>query len=144
MSDDGDRTPLDDGDELLLRQVHPSFVRDGRPSGQAFKPTKKDQGMLSVARSSVSSPADAFHLHTAVLGLPSQGTWGISVSECQRHQLKAFPDPLTSPPEKVADPAHAFIDFRGLSNGRTESKATQLRNDALVRGRLHPPGDAQS
>jgi len=43
--------PLDDGDELLFRQVHPSFIRDGRPSGQAFRPTKKDDGSCpSLAR----------------------------------------------------------------------------------------------
>lgn len=129
---------LSDTNELLFRQVHPSFVRDGRPTGQAFRPTKKDDGRLSVARSSLTTAEQAFHLHTVSLSLPSDGTWAVSVSECGQHELKAYPDPVKSPPEQVADPAHAFIDFRGLSNSRIESKATQLRNDSLVRGRLWP------
>ncbi|MDZ4695029.1 MAG: hypothetical protein SGI86_07735 [Deltaproteobacteria bacterium] len=139
MSDDSGQG-LDDGDELLFRQIHPSFVRDGRPTGQAFRPTKKDEGKLSVARSTLTTAAQAFHMHTRLLSLPSHGTWAVSVQECSQHELKVFSDPLTVPPEKVADPAHAFVDFRGLSNSRTESKATQLRNEALVRGRLHPIG----
>ena len=130
--------PLDDGDELLFRQVDQSFIRDGRPSGQAFRPTKKDDGKLSVARSSLTTAEQAFHLHTVLLSLPSEGTWAVSVAECGQHELRAFPDPLTSPPDKVADPAHAFVDFGGLSNSRVESKATQLRNDAFARGRIFP------
>ena len=37
---------LADDDEVLFRQVHPAFVRDGRPSSQAFRPTPKDEGSL--------------------------------------------------------------------------------------------------
>ena len=135
---DGTREALDDGNELLFRQVHPSFVRDGRPTGQAFRPTKKDEGMLSVARSLLTTAEQAFHLHVVLLSLPSQGTWAVSVSECGQQELQVFSDPLLAPPGNVADPAHAFVDFRGLSNSRIESKATQLRNEALVRGRIHP------
>lgn len=32
----------------LHRQVHPSWVQDGRATSQAFKPTPKDNGRLSV------------------------------------------------------------------------------------------------
>jgi len=132
---------LDDAGELLFRQIHPSFVRDGRPSSQAFRPTKKDDGKLSVARSSLTTAERAFHSHTVLLGLPSHGTWALSVQECAQHELKVFPNPLLAPPELIADPAHAFIDFRGLSNSRTESKSTQLRNDAMDRGCVHPIAD---
>jgi len=33
---------------LLHRQVNPAFVQSGRVTSQAFKPTPKDQGLLSV------------------------------------------------------------------------------------------------
>ncbi len=35
-------------DTLLLRQIHPSFVQDGRVTSQAFRPTPKDELRLSV------------------------------------------------------------------------------------------------
>lgn len=38
--------------ELLHRQAHPSFVRDGRLSSQAFKPNSQDNEQLSVSRNS--------------------------------------------------------------------------------------------
>ena len=95
---------------------------------------------MSVARSSLTTAEQAFHLHTVLLSLPSEGTWAVSVAECGQHELRAFPDPLTSPPDKVADPAHAFVDFGGLSNSRVESKATQLRNDAFARTDLPSSG----
>jgi|GEM_PF-2366173 len=41
---------LAENEELLFRQVHPSFVRDGRVGSQAFRPTPKDKKMLSVAQ----------------------------------------------------------------------------------------------
>ena len=36
------------GTTLLLRQIHPSFVQDGRVTSQAFRPTPKDESLLSV------------------------------------------------------------------------------------------------
>lgn len=135
---------LTDGDELLFRQVHPSFFRDDRMTSQAFRPTKKDEGKLSVARSSLTDARKAFEHWTHKLGLLSAGTWAVSVAECTKHEVRAFPEPLASPPERVADPAHAFVDFRDLSNGRVESKAANLRNEALVRGRLHPQDNGEA
>ena len=35
-------------DTLLLRQIHPSFVQSGRVTSQAFRPTPKDEFLLSV------------------------------------------------------------------------------------------------
>ena len=65
--------PLSAAEELLLRQVHPAFLRDGRPTSQVWKPTKKDEGKLSVARGTIASPRAAFEHHTTALGLPSAG-----------------------------------------------------------------------
>ncbi|MBI3267886.1 MAG: hypothetical protein HYZ53_02610 [Planctomycetes bacterium] len=54
---------LKDGGEMLYRQVFPAFVRDGRPSSQAFCPTPKDNHLLSVARSALTT-AEAAHNNT--------------------------------------------------------------------------------
>lgn len=35
-------------DTLLLHQIHPSFIQYGRVTSQAFRPTPKDEGFLSV------------------------------------------------------------------------------------------------
>ena len=131
--------PLSDDEELLFRQVHPRFVRDGRPSSQAFRPTPKDLSKLSVARGSLTTPAAAYELYTAGLGLPSAGTWATTVGECREQALNVLPDPLSSPPEKVADPAHALVDFTPHSKSQAEAKGARLARKAVDRGRLHPP-----
>jgi hypothetical protein len=130
---------LSDDDESLLRQVHPNFMRDGRPSSQAWKPMKKDEGLLSVARGALSDPKAAFEHHTQVLGLTSAGTWSVSVGECAAEDLKAYSDPLEATSSAPADPAHAVIDFTSLSNSRVEAKATRLGRCASARGCLHSP-----
>ena len=35
-------------DTLLLRQIHPSFIQYGRVTSRAFRPTAKDEFLLSV------------------------------------------------------------------------------------------------
>lgn len=132
-------TPLSDHEELLLRQVHPTFVRDGRPSSQAFRPTTKDAGKLSVARGALTTPEAAFSLYTEGLGLPSAGTWAVTVGECREQALNVIPDPLTSPPEKIADFAHAVVDFTTHSKSQAEAKGARLARKAWERGRMHPP-----
>jgi hypothetical protein len=84
-------TSLSEDDEILFRQVHPSFVRDGRPSSQAFRPTRKDDGKLSVARGALTTAAAAFELFTSGLELPSEGTWAVSVGECREQALNVLP-----------------------------------------------------
>ena len=92
-----DSNLLADDDEVLFRQVHPSFVRDGRPSSQAFRPTPKDEGKLSVARGSLTTPPAAFRLYTEGLGLPSVGTWGVTVGECREQGLPTFSESAPRP-----------------------------------------------
>lgn len=135
---------LDDDEELLFRQVHPSFVRDGRPSSQAFRPTPKDEGKLSVARAALTTAAGAYELHTSELGLSSAGTWAVTVGECHGQGLEVRGDPTTAPPAKVADPAHALVDFSPHSKNQTEAKASRLARTATERGRLHPPAPSEA
>ena len=128
---------LTDADELLFRQVHPSFVREGRPSSQAFRPTPKDENKLSVARGALTTPKAAYEHHTVTLGLASAGSWAVTIAECTAQTLGVLSDPLTAPPEKAADPAHAVIDFTGVSKSQTEAKASRLARFATARGRLY-------
>jgi hypothetical protein len=133
---------LSDDDESLLRQVHPSFMRDGRPSSQAWRPTKKDQGYLSVARGALTDPQAAFEHYTQLKGLPSAGTWSVTVSECRAEDLKAYSDPLEATESAPADSAHAVIDFNALTNSRVEAKATKLGRCATARGCLYAVSEA--
>lgn len=133
---------LKDPEEQLFRQVHPNFVRDGRPSGQAFRPTKKDESKLSVSRSALTTAKAAFELYTQKLELASFGVWAISVGECGAEGLAVLSDPLESPPSKVADPSHAVVDFSGISNSQADARGLRLRRRATERGCLYSPNAA--
>jgi hypothetical protein len=128
----GEVVIVDDA-ETLYRQVHPAFIDGGRPSSQAFKPTPKDEGKLSV-RHSPMSPAEAFEAHVAA-GYRTAGTWGVTVSEVRVAGLRAVDDSKT--PD--APQAHAYIDFRGLGGSQVTRAAKLLAHSATLRGRLHPP-----
>jgi hypothetical protein len=124
---------LADGNETLFRQVHPNWLVDEEPSSQAFRPTPKDDGELSVSRGSKTTPQGAYEHHTVDLGLSSAGTWGVTVAEVEEAGLAAVDDPSEE------DAAHAFIDFRGLRRGPTEARAKILRTRARDRGVLYRP-----
>jgi hypothetical protein len=124
---------LDDPDELLYRQVHPQWIVDGEPSSQAFKPTKKDAGMLSIALGSKTTAEDAWLQHTQVLMLASGGTWAVTVGDVAEVDLSSYAQPLDE------NAAHGFIDFRGLGRGAAESKAKLLLAKTRARGCMHQP-----
>jgi hypothetical protein len=130
---DNDAHPLETRDEQLYRQVHPSWVADGVPSSLAFRPTPKDEGMLSIALASKIAPEDAYLHHTKDLGFASEGTWAVTVGEAAAAGRGSFAQPLPD------SPAHGFIDFRGLSRKHAEVAAKVLLARARERGRLYPP-----
>lgn len=133
---------LADAEELLFRQVHPSFVRDGRVGSQAFRPTPKDKRLLSVAQGSKTTPEAAFALHTECNKLASTGVWAVTVGECLGLALPVRPDVITEPP--CPDPAHAVIDFSELSNSKVEAQGVRLARLANDRGCVHPTGTPDS
>lgn len=133
------REPLSDVAELLLRQVHPGFVRDGRVGSQAFRPTPKDKRMLSVARAVLTTAEAAFTRHTECLALASAGTWAVTVGECAELALPVRPDAIIEEP--CPDPAHAVVDFTALTNSKIEAHGARLARRANDRGRLHPPSE---
>jgi len=118
---------LTDADELLHRQVNPSFVQDGRISSQVFKLNSHDDGQLSVSRGSKIEPRAAWERYRA-RGNRSCGVVSVSVGECNQLDLQAFDDVLED------DDAHGLIDMTGLSKSQAEKKAAKLTALARARG----------
>ncbi|MGL4423294.1 MAG: hypothetical protein ACRCZF_21720 [Gemmataceae bacterium] len=119
------------GTTLLLRQIHPSFVQHGFATSQAFRPTPKDQSMLSVYDGDQITPEDSFLHYTTVWKLESVGTMAVTVDDCLAENLTAVPDPLEDCPQ------HALIHFIGLTPGQCEKKSKKLKAKAEQRGWLH-------
>lgn len=120
---------ITDPEEHLYRQVHASWIQEGRVTSAAWKPTPKDGGLLSVSRAKRRSAAESFSHHTQTLGLPSAGVWAVTVHDCAKAGLAVYEDPIETP---VPDPAHAVIDFRELTGGQVKAKAQQLRAAAQL------------
>ncbi len=126
------RQLLTDPAEVLFRQVHPKWVDGGVPSSQAFAPTRKDEGELSIARAALTTAESAFKHYTMVQQMESAGTWGITVGEASDAGLSSFDD------HREDVPAHGFVDFRELGRRQAERKAKLLAACARTRGRLYP------
>lgn len=143
--------PHCDASELLLRNVSPvCFADDGHPSSQAFLPRRRtdhhpgDEGCLSVDRGSQASPASSHALFTSEkprgFAASSAGVWAVSIGEVVAQRLTAWGDPVPASPQSdtPANPAHAVIDFGGVSESGQRKQARTLKARALERGRLHP------
>jgi hypothetical protein len=118
------------GVTLLLRQIHPSFVQAGRVTSQAFRPTPKDEGQLSVYDRDQITPEAAWDHFTTTLACASVGSLAVTVDECAAEQLTARPDP-----EPFRE--HVVIDFRALSDNQAEKKGKKLKAKAEARGWQH-------
>jgi hypothetical protein len=125
--------PLTDGEEILLRQVHPTFFDNGEPMNQAFRPSRADEGMLSVDRGSMTSAKESYDRHTETFGLKSVGVWGLLVGEVIAEDLETIPDAFPG------NDAHCVVDFRGLTKNECRAKSMILRHRAVERGCLHKP-----
>ena len=117
---------------LLLRQIHPGFVQNGRPTSQAFRPTPKDEDMLSVYDGDQIQPRAAWEHYTRSLGLHSAGVMGIAAGECAAVTLPVFADPAPFP-------EHCLIDFSGLTKNEADKKAKLLAQFAITRDWLFTP-----
>ena len=128
-----------DDEELLFRQVHPSFVQAGRVTSQAFRPTPKDSKKLSVNRESKTTSKECYKLHTEGKNLQSIGVWGVSAKEVKEMiNLSLIEDPIETP---VFDPSHALIDFSKL-NSEVKAVSSKLADKARSRGCLYSPDGA--
>jgi hypothetical protein len=121
-----------DTNRLLFRQVHPSWIQNGRPSSQTFQPTPKDENKLSVFDSTLITAQSSFEYHTTQLKLRSAGVLGVSVEEVLQVGRRFERD-------GVPIPAHGHIDFAGLSNGQAKRVAQALQSKALARPWAYEP-----
>lgn len=118
-----------DNNTLLLRQIHPAFVQQGRVTSQAFRPTPKDQNRLSVYDGDQITANNAFEHYTQQLGYSSMGVLAVTIDECNDVQLPVQPDPEPYP-------EHVVIEIAGLGKRDIEIRAKQLRTKAELRGWL--------
>ena len=115
---------------LLLRQIHPQFVRNDRVTSQAFTPRASDGNRLSVYDGDQIAPVAAWRHYTAEQSLDSAGVLAVTVAECAGLGLAARPDPDPFP-------EHAVIDFGARGAGAIGRAAKQLGALANERGWLH-------
>jgi hypothetical protein len=141
------------GSAQLFRQVHPNHYVDGRVTSAAFKPTPKDEGMLSVTDAAKRNAADDHAFHTAKTNakgekLRSCGVLCVTADECKSLALGVIEAPLCvadDPTDRIDDDAHTIIDFRELEKKEVERRARALNKFAVDRNFVYvPPSDEPS
>ena len=118
---------------LLLRQVHPSWFKDGHVLSIAFRPFPKDEGLLSAYDGDLIQPEPSYVHYTQKLGYASAGVWAVTVSEAKGCDLPARAAPLPGFPE------HAVIDFTQHAEKQQKAKSKILAAKAETRGCLFAP-----
>lgn len=121
-------------EEVLYRHIHPTWLDDGEPSSQAFRPFDPSNIHLSVDLSSkVASAAEAAQNFKG----DSVGVYGVTPKECHSQELKTY-----WAPEKD-NVAHGAIDYTGVDLKKPAKRKSQaLARMARDRKRLHPPLNA--
>jgi hypothetical protein len=131
-------------DSLFYRQVNPSWLAEGGPSSQAFGPTPKDEGKLSLDDAARVSAEDSWRHFTEKLGLRSVGTWAVSMGDVQEagDLVVAASPTLEAEDPAMNNSAHCHVDFSlVISKGQKKRKAQHLAMKATARGCLyHPAG----
>lgn len=119
------RVSLTDVQELLHRQVHPEFDKNGQLSSQIFH--ARSPAEVSVNRGSLIDGEGSFRLAVS-MGFPKTcGCCSVDVGECISIELAAFEDPIDG------NSAHAFIDMEHLTRKQRESAAKRLLDFARPR-----------
>lgn len=112
---------------MLHRQVNPSWIQNNRVTSQAFKPTPKDKGLLSVYDGDKITAEEAWEHFTTTLKFESVGSLALTVRECSDNEL-----PVEPKPEQF--PEHVVINFTAFGGNQVEKKAKKLRSIADTRG----------
>ena len=115
-----------DPETLLLRQIHPSFVQLGRPTSQAFRPTLKDEYLLSVDDGSKIQPRASWERFTSTPDSRSAGVMAVTFAECKEQELPVVED-------AAPFPEHCSIDFSNLTESSVKRKAKVLVSHAIQR-----------
>lgn len=124
-------------EDILLRQIHPLHVQNGRIGSPVFSPTENDEDKLSCSQKNLISEKNSHQTYTTVKNLKSCGIASVSISEVQITSLKAYSSPTTEGPSPAADTfdqAHAHIDFStSTSKSDRRNKAKALAEKARQR-----------
>lgn len=121
---------------LLLRQINPHWLNNDRVTSQAFSPTPKDAGRLSVYDGDqISAEASWCHF---TLKYRSIGVMAVTVSECEGHGTQATPDP------EVGFEEHVIIDFTELTHSESRAVGKTLARLANERGWQYLPSPAST
>jgi hypothetical protein len=121
---------IEDG-TFIHRQIHPSWLQDGKVTSQAFSATKKDEGKLSVDHGGMVLPKEAFDLHTQS-GLKSLGVLSLTFAEIRSQNLGVIHD-------REGRASHCHIPVTELSNKERKTIAKVLRGIAVERGWQYGP-----
>ena len=116
-------------DTLLLRQIHPGFIQGGRVTSQAFRPTPKDEFLLSVDNGDRVSAEASWQRFIANSGCKSVGVQAVSLAECTEQELPVIED-------GVPHPEHCSINYTAFDKKAIEKKSKLLRAQAEMRGWL--------
>lgn len=111
---------------LLLRQIHPTFVQNGRVTSQAFRPSPKDENHLSVDNGDMVTATDAWKRFVAQPNSSSCGVMAVAHCECASHSLPVVED-------GIPYPEHCYLDFSSF--GRKESDRIGKKLAALAHDR---------
>ena len=114
----------------LYRQIHPSWITNGRIGSHAFVPSAKDSGMLSVYDGEQFAAIQAWTHYTTVLNHASAGVCSLTAAEAGSVKLSSRMD--ETGPGKF--PGHAVIDFNSEAKSRWKTLGKQLRDFAVARG----------
>ena len=112
---------------LLFRQVNPFWVKLGRITSQAFRPTAKHPGRLSTYDGDRITAENSWRHYTRELGFRSAGVLAVTVGECGARGLAVEADPGPFP-------EHVVIRFEGCSRSQSVKIAKHLTRAATERG----------
>lgn len=111
---------------LLLRQIHPAFIQQEKITSQAFRPTPKDEKLLSVDNGDAVTATKAWGRFVQNPQCQSVGVMAVSCAESKSQQLNVIED-------GTPYPEHCSIDFNNLTNGQISKKSKKLKSYAEQR-----------
>ena len=117
-------------DTLLLRQVHPGFIQDGRITSQVFRPTPKDENLLSMYDGDMITPEEAWQHFTNSPDNKSAGVMAVTKKECDTHVLQIIED-------RIPFKEHVSLNFDGKTKSSIERIAKMLKYCAEARGWMY-------
>lgn len=132
-----DDVQLKDDAEELFRHVHPNHCDEGNPTSQAFVPTSKDGGKLSVDRSEMTTAEKSLRLFRRNGGA-ADSVYALTVGEFRELEIPCVGNPTQGNGGRLPNPAHAYADFRKHRRNVRRTKAKRLKEMAIARGRIYP------